>query len=95
MFEHGDFPKKQKYNVCFFATTSLFWLNPIQDGIFRGVLHILGDKKSSSPPYTYPTMMKVDTVILCLKNIEKNTNPVKQSLSSTEIIFSVLILENK
>ena len=89
MFEHGDSPKKQKYNVCFFARTSFFWLNPIQDGIFGGVLHILGDKKSSSPPYTYPTM------ILCLKNIEKNTNPVKQSLSSTEIIFSVLILENK
>ena len=64
MFEHGDSPKKQKYNVYFFAKTSFFWLNPIQDGIFRGFLHIPGDKKSSSPPYTYPTMMKVDSYTL-------------------------------
>ena len=82
-------PQKSR-NITFASLQKLcfFWLNPIQDGIFRSFLHILGHKRFSSPHYAYPTLMKADTVMLCLKKIEKNSNPVKQPFSSTDIIFS-------
>ena len=55
--------------------------NPIQDGLFRGCLRIVGGEGGGGgakklPPlpkicHTYPTMMKVGTVILYLKKIQK------------------------
>ena len=47
--------------------------NPIQDGLFRGCLRMWGPKKSPLPKirHTYPTMMKLDTVVPYLKKIQK------------------------
>ena len=48
-------------------------LNPIQDGLFRGCLRMEGAKRPPVPKicHTYPTMMKLGTVIPCLKKIQK------------------------
>ena len=51
-------------------------LNPIQDGLFRGCPRMggVGGPKSPLLPKicsTYPTMMKLGTVILYLKKIQK------------------------
>ena len=60
---------------------------------FLGAFYIFGVAKSPPlPPYTYLTMMKFGTVILCLKKTEKkDTNSVTQPLSSNDImVFFVL-----
>ena len=48
-------------------------LNPIQDGQFRGCSRMGGDKKAPLPKicHTYPTIMKLGTVIPYLKKIQK------------------------
>ena len=48
-------------------------LNPIQDGPFRGCSRIWGPKRLYLPKicYTYPSMMKLDTLIPYLKKIKK------------------------
>ena len=47
--------------------------NPIQDGLFRGCSRMGGAKKAPLPKicHTYPTMMKLDTVIPYPKKIQK------------------------
>ena len=52
-------------------------LNPIQDGHFRGWSLIGGAKRPLLPKicHTYPTMMKLGTVIPYLKKIEKIYEP--------------------
>ena len=50
--------------------------NPIQDGLFRGCSRMGGRGGAFWPPLpktrnTYPTMMKLGTVILYLKKIQK------------------------
>ena len=49
-------------------------LNPIQDGLFRGRSRIGGWAKKAPPLpkicHTYPTMMKLDTVIPYVKKIQ-------------------------
>ena len=48
-------------------------LNPIQDGLFRGCSRMGGGKKIPLPKicHTYPTAMKLDTVIPYPKKIQK------------------------
>ena len=48
-------------------------LNPIQDGLFRGCLRMEGAKRPPLPKicHTYPTMMKLGTVIPYPKKIQK------------------------
>ena len=50
-----------------------FEFNFIQDGIFWGYPRMGGGKKVSLPKsyHTYPTMIKIGTVILDLKKIRK------------------------
>ena len=49
------------------------FFNPIQDGHFRGCSRTAGAKKAPLPKicHTYPTMMKLGTVIPYLKKIQK------------------------
>ena len=63
--------------------------NLIQDGPFWG-----GDKKAPLPEicHTYPTLMKLGTVIPYLKKVRKNINHVTQLRSYADIsIFSTEI----
>ena len=62
-------------------------LNPIQDGLFRGCSRIRGAKRAPLPKifHTYPTMMKLGTVIPYLKKIKKNVNHVIHLLSSANM----------
>ena len=72
--------KSVKYvNILFF--------NPIQDGLFWGYSWIGEGKKASLPKicHTYPTMMKLGTVIPYLKKIQNYINHVTQPLSSADI----------
>ena len=59
--EKTDFDDKRK-NIC-----------PIQDGHFRGCSRMVGGQKAPLPKifHTYPTMMKLGTVISYIKNIQK------------------------
>ena len=52
---------------------SFQYLSPIQDGHFRGCSRMEGGKKAPIPKtcHTYPTMMKLGTVIPYLKKIQK------------------------
>ena len=47
--------------------------NPLQDGSFRGLLMDGGGKKSPLPKicHTYPTKMKLSTIIPYLKKTQK------------------------
>ena len=49
------------------------YFNPIQDGLFRGNSRIGETKKALLPNicHTYPTMMKLGTVVPYLKKIQK------------------------
>ena len=49
------------------------YFNPIQDGLFRGNSQIGETKKPLLPNicHTYPTMMKLGTVVPYLKKIQK------------------------
>ena len=51
----------------------LFTINPIQDGPFRGCSRRRQAKNAPSPKisHTYPTMMKLGTVIPYLKKFQK------------------------
>ena len=51
----------------------MFFINPIQDGLFRGCSRIGGGKEAPLPKicHTYPTMMKLGIVIPYLKKIQK------------------------
>ena len=62
------------------------FFNPIQDGPFWGCSP-MASKKAPIPKiyHTYPTVMKLGTVIPYLKKIQKYKNDVTHSLSSTEI----------
>ena len=65
-------------------------INPIQDGLFRGCSRMRG-QKGPLPKicHTYPTMMKLGTVIPYPKKIQKYMNHVTHPLSSADIsIFS-------
>ena len=60
----------------FFACNLSIHFNPIQDGHFRNYAHGLGEGGAKRPPlpkicHTYPKMMKLDTVIPYLENIQK------------------------
>ena len=60
--------KTQKFQIYGF-------LNPIQDGHFRGFSRMRGGGKKAPLPkicHIYPTMMKLGTVIPYLKKIQKN-----------------------
>ena len=60
--------KTQKFQIYGF-------LNPIQDGHFRGCSRMTGGGKKAPLPkicHIYPTMMKLGTVIPYLKKIQKN-----------------------
>ena len=69
---HMTFPGKF-YDLCnFLVEMSTF--NPIQNGHFRGYSRIGGGPKRSPLPkicHTYPTMMKLGTIIPSLKKIQK------------------------
>ena len=67
-------------NMTKFAVNSglnhIYWRNLIQNGPFRGCSPMKGKGWAERPPfpkicYTYPTMMKSDTVIPCLKTTQK------------------------
>ena len=59
-----------KKSFAFFLN---YCFNPIRDGLFRGCSR-MGGKKVPLPKicYTYPTKMKLGTVIPYLKKIQKN-----------------------
>ena len=63
-------------------------INPIQGGLFGGCSQ-MGGQKGPLPKicHTYPTMMKLGTVIPYLKKIQKIMNHVTQLLSSADISF--------
>ena len=68
-------------------------LNPIQDGHFRGCsrMGVGGCKKVPLPKicHTNPAMIKLCTIILYLKKIQRYMNHVTHSLNSDDIsIFS-------
>ena len=77
-----NFAKLTGKHLC----QSLFF-NPIQDGPFWDCSQIRGGAKSapSLKSVTYPTMMKLDTVISYLKKIQKYMNHVAHPLSSADI----------
>ena len=57
----------------FFTVCFSFHFNSMQDGLFRGILR-MGRAKYPPPSkicHTYPTMMKLGTVIPYLKKIQK------------------------
>ena len=62
-------------------------INPIQDVLFRGCSQMGGPKRPPIPKicHTYPTMMKLGTVIPYLKEIQKYMNHVTHPLSSADI----------
>ena len=65
-------------------------INPIQDGHFRGCSR-MGGKKAPLPKicHTYPTIMKLGTVIPYVKKIQKKyMNHVTHPLSSDDISSS-------
>ena len=71
-------------------------LNPIQDGLFPGCSRMWGGEGGGAfwfplPKirHTYPTMMKLGTVIPYLRKMQKCINHVTHSSSSADIrIFS-------
>ena len=66
-------------------------MNPIQDGHFWGCSWMEGGKKDPLPKicHTYPTVMKLGTVIPYLKKIQKYMNHVTRLLTSADSsIFS-------
>ena len=83
---------KRNFNVFFLAIfdkiTVKLNFSTIQDGSFRGFWRMGGDPKR--PPilkicHTYPTMMKLGTVILYLKVIQKLCQSRDTALSSADI----------
>ena len=56
-----------------FCIFCLFCVNPIQNGPFRGCSRMMRGQKGPLPKifYTYPTMMKLGTVIPYLKKTQK------------------------
>ena len=67
---------KNVYGVFIIGLHSGISFNPIQDGNFRVCSRIAGGGQAKSPPvpkifHTYPTMMKIDTVIPYQKKIRK------------------------
>ena len=71
---------------------SLQKLNLIQDGLFRGCSWMEGGQKGhpSLKCHTYPTMMKLGTVIPYLNKILKDMNHITNPLSSADVsIFSL------
>ena len=56
------------YNNTFHRT-----INPVQDGLVRNCSRIRGEERPPLPKncHTYPTRMKLGTVILYLKKIQK------------------------
>ena len=70
--------------------------SPIHNGLFWGCSWMGGAKKAPPPKiyHTYPTIMKLSTVIPYLKKIQKHMNRVKHPVSSAEIsIFSPEIIK--
>ena len=69
------------------TSLSSTFINRIQDGLFRGCSQIGGAKRSLLPKicHTYPTMMKLGTVVPYLKKIKKYMNHVTYPLSSADI----------
>ena len=69
-------------------------LNPIQDGLFLGCSRVAGGGGAfwlllPKIRHTYPTMMKLGTVIPYLRKMQKCINHVTHSSSSADIsIFS-------
>ena len=69
--------KQWRYSLPDWVLLSCRWyyFNPIQDGHFRGCWRMGGEggKRSPLPKicHTYPTMIKLDTVIPYLKKIQK------------------------
>ena len=60
-------------NLEGFMKTVFHIFNPVHDGLFRGCSRMAGGKKAPLPKicHTYPTMMKLGTVIPCPKKIQK------------------------
>ena len=64
-------------------------INPIQDGLFRGCSRMRGEGEEQKVPtslynticHTYPTLMKLDTVIPYLKMIQKTHRSRDKSLA--------------
>ena len=64
-----------KYKSIVLSRTKVYFLNPIQDGLFRGCSR-MGRGGAFLPPlpkirHTYPTLMKLGTVIPSLRKIQK------------------------
>ena len=87
---HMTFPGKF-YDLCNFLVEMLTF-NPIQHGHFRGYWRMGGGPKRPPLPricHTYPTMMKLGTIIPYLKKIQKLYQSRDTPLSSADIsIFS-------
>ena len=65
--------------------------NPIQDGPFRGCSQMWAGVKTPPLPkicHTYPTIMKLGTVMRYLKKIQKHINHATHPLSSADISIS-------
>ena len=66
---------------------------PYSGWVFLGLLTDGGGKNQKAPPpipkicHTYPTMMKLDTVITCLKKIQKIYKSREHSLRSADVII--------
>ena len=72
------------------SSSRILYFNPIQVGSIRGC-SLMGAKEASLSKicHTYPTLMKLGTVILNLKNIQKIHKSRDTPLSSADIsIFS-------
>ena len=69
------------YKSIVLSRTKVYFLNPIQDGLFRGCSR-MGRGGGFLPKirHTYPTMIKLGTVIPCLRKIQKKFKPRDRSL---------------
>ena len=82
-----------------FNNLGLVLVNPIQDGLFRGCSRIGGGGTGAKRPplskicHTYPTVMKLGTLILYLNKIQKYINNVTHPLSSADI--SIFFIGNQ
>ena len=59
--------------LSFICQKTIYSVNPIEDGPFRGCLQKGGAKRSPLPKicHTYPPIMKLGTAITYLKKIQK------------------------
>ena len=73
-------------NIIFFVNVIIIFVNPIPDGYFSGGSRMVWTKVPLSKIcHTYPTVMKLGTVIPYLKKIQKYMNHVTRLLTSTDI----------